>query len=320
MAFQGKKPEALGVKAPFPGFIEPALAASIDRVPSGERWIHEIKFDGYRVQVHLANEAVKVFTRRGHDWTNRFRKVANDAWHLKASAAIIDGEIVVPAADGTTDFSVLQNELKGASTKIVLVAFDLLYLNGRDLRKVPLLQRKAALKKIITGSDVQFSESFEIDGREMFTHACKVGLEGVVSKVRDSVYGSGRGNNWVKKTCAQRETLTIAGFALDEGKWDGIYLARRKGDHLIYAGKVDHGFDKTSAAELRRRLEPLVRKTQPYAKRIAHKGIWVEPKLLAEIEYRAKSAEGKVRHPFFKGLRETCNGAAIGDKIFSAPS
>ncbi|MFK4498959.1 bifunctional non-homologous end joining protein LigD [Bradyrhizobium japonicum] len=304
MAFQRKKPEALGVKAPFPGFIEPALAASIDRVPSGERWIHEIKFDGYRVQVHLANEAVKIFTRRGHDWTRRFKKVADDAWHIKASSAIIDGEVVVPAADGSTDFSVLQNELKGTSTKIVLVAFDLLYLNGRDLRKVRLFQRKAALKKIITGSDVQFSESFEIDGREMFTHACKVGLEGVVSKVRDSVYASGRGNNWVKKTCDQRETLTIAGFALDDGKWDGIYLARRKGNDLIYAGKVDHGFDKTSAAELRRRLEPLVRKTQPYAKRIAHKGIWVEPKLLAEIEYRAKSAEGKVRHPFFKGLRD----------------
>jgi bifunctional non-homologous end joining protein LigD len=211
---------------------------------------------------------------------------------------------VVPAADGSTDFSVLQNELKGTSTKIVLVVFDLLYLNGRDIRKVPLFERKVALKKIITGSDLQFSESFAIDGREMFTHACKVGLEGVVSKVRDSAYPIGRSNNWVKKTCAQRETLTIAGYALDEGKWDGIYLARRKGDDLIYAGKVDHGFDKSSAAELRRRLEPLVRRTQPYAKRIAHKGIWVEPKLLAEIEYRAKSAEGKVRHPFFKGLRE----------------
>jgi len=280
------------------------LASSIDRVPSGDRWIHEIKFDGYRVQVHLANEAVKVFTRNGHDWTKRFKKVADDAWHIKASAAIIDGEIVVPAANGTTDFSVLQNELKGQSTKIVLVAFDLLYLNGRDLRKVPLVERKAALKRITTGSDVQFSESFEVDGREMFADACKVGLEGVISKVRDSAYGGGRGNNWVKRTCAQRETLTIAGFALDGGKWDGMYLGRRKGNDLVYAGKVDHGFDKTSTAELRRRLEPLVRKTQPYAKRIAHKGIWVEPKLLAEIEYRAKSAEGKVRHPFFKGLRE----------------
>ena len=96
----------------------------------------------------------------------------------------------------------------------------------------------------------------------------------------------------------------IAGFALDGSKWDGLYLARRKGADLIYAGKVDHGFDKASAADLRERLTPLIRKTQPYTKRIAHKGIWVEPELMAEIEYRAKSAEGKVRHPFFKGLRE----------------
>lgn len=209
-----------------------------------------------------------------------------------------------PAADGSTDFSVLQNELKGSSTRIVLIAFDLLYLNGRDIRKLPLFQRKAELKKIIAKTDVQLSESFEIEGREMFAHACKLGLEGVVSKVRDSAYASGRGNNWVKKTCAQRETLTIAGFALEEGKWDGIYLGRRKGDDLVYAGKVDHGFDKASAADLQKRLKPLIRRTQPYVKRIAHKGIWVEPRLLAEIEYRAKSAEGKVRHPFFKGLRE----------------
>ncbi|MDA9479654.1 DNA ligase [Bradyrhizobium sp. CCBAU 65884] len=304
MAFQRRKPAVTGVKAPFPGFVEPALASLIEKVPSGARWIHEIKFDGYRVQVHLANEAVKVFTRRGHDWTNRFKKVADDAWHIKAGSAIVDGEVVVPAADGTTDFSVLQNELKGRSTSIVLVAFDLLYLNGRDLRKLPLLRRKTELKKIIAGTEIQFSESFEIEGADMFAHACKLGLEGVVSKVRDSVYASGRGNNWVKKTCAQRETLTIAGFALDEGKWDGIYLGRRKGGALVYAGKVDHGFDKVSAADLQKRLKPLIRKTQPYAKRIAHKGVWVEPKLLAEVEYRAKSAEGKVRHPFFKGVRE----------------
>lgn len=304
MASQRRKPAAIGVKVPLPGFIEPALATSVETVPSGSRWIHEIKFDGYRVQVHLANEAVRVFTRRGNDWTKRFRKIASDAWHIKAGSAIIDGEVVVPAANGATDFSVLQNELKGASTRIVLTAFDLLYLNGRDLRKLPLFERKAELKKIIAGTDVQFSDSFEIEGREMFAHACKLGLEGVVSKVRDSVYASGRGNNWVKKTCVQRETLTIAGYALDKGKWDGIYVGRRKGDDLIYAGKVDHGFDKASATDLQKRLRPLIRKTQPYTKRIAHKGIWVEPKLLAEIEYRAKSAEGKVRHPFFKGLRE----------------
>jgi bifunctional non-homologous end joining protein LigD len=304
VAFARRKPADIGRKAPFPNFVEPALASSIERVPSGSRWIHEIKFDGYRVQTHIHNDAVKIFTRRGYDWTHRFKKAAHDAWRIKASSAVVDGEIVVPAADGTTDFSILQNELKGSSNKIVLVAFDLLYLEGRDLRKLPLWQRKAALKKIVEGTDVQFSESFEIEGADMFAHACKLGMEGVISKVRESAYPKGRSNDWVKKTCAQRETLTIAGFALDGIQRDGLYLGRLKGDDLVYAGKVDHGFDKASAAALRRRLEPLVRKTQPYAKRIAHKGVWVEPKLLAEIEYRAKSAEGKVRHPFFKGVRE----------------
>jgi bifunctional non-homologous end joining protein LigD len=304
MAFQRKKPAAIGVKAPFPGFIEPALATSIEKVPSGERWIHEIKFDGYRIQAHLRDAGVKIFTRRGNDWTNRFRKISADAWHIKAGSAIIDGEVVVPAANGTTDFSVLQNELKGKSTKIVMVAFDLLYLNGHDLRKLPLIERKALLKKIITGTDVQFSESFEVDGREMYQHACSLGLEGVVSKVRDSKYNSGRSHDWLKKTCAQRETLPIAGFAIKGNQFDGIYVGRHKGNSLIYAGKVDHGFDKASAKNLQARLKPLIRKTQPYAKKIAHRGIWVEPSLLAEIEYRAKSAEGTVRHPFFKGVRE----------------
>jgi ATP-dependent DNA ligase len=193
------------IKVPLPGFIEPAVASAIDRVPSGSRWIHEIKFHGYRVQVHLASEELQIFSRRGHDWTHRFKKVAHDAWHIKAGSAVIDGEVVVPAADGIKDYAVLQNKLKGKSTSIVLVAFDLLYLNGRDLRKVPLFQRKAELKKIIAGTDVQFSESFEVDS-----------LEGVVPKVRDSVYPTGRSNDWVKKTCAQRETVTIAGFA----PWD----------------------------------------------------------------------------------------------------
>jgi bifunctional non-homologous end joining protein LigD len=122
--------------------------------------------------------------------------------------------------------------------------------------------------------------------------------------VRDSHYPTGRTNDWVKVTCVQRETLTIAGFALDGDDWDGLYLGRRRGKDLVYAGKVDHGFDKESAKMLRARLTPLVRKTQPYTKRIAHRGVWVEPELLAEIEYRAKSAEGKLRHPSYRGLRE----------------
>jgi bifunctional non-homologous end joining protein LigD len=143
-ASENQRPSAL--RRP-PRFIEPALATSIEKVPSGERWIHEIKFDGYRVQVPLADEAARIFTRRGHDWTHRFKKVPHDAWRIKANSAVVDGEIVVPAADGTTDFSILQNELKGKSTSIVLVAFDLLYLNGQDIRKLPLFQRKAELKR-----------------------------------------------------------------------------------------------------------------------------------------------------------------------------
>jgi bifunctional non-homologous end joining protein LigD len=298
------KPPAGGIKARFPGFIEPALASSIERVPRGIRWVHEIKFDGYRVQLHIANEGVRVFTRNGHDWTNRFKKIANEAFLISAGSAIIDGEVVVPAADGTTDFSVLQNQLKGKSDKIVMVAFDLLYLNGYDLRKMPLVERKALLKKLIAKTAIQYSESFEIDGPELFKHACGIGLEGVVSKVRDSKYTSGRGNDWVKKTCAQRETLSIVGFAVKGTKFDGLYVGRRKGDELIYAGKVDHGFDNDIAKDLQARLTPLIRRVQPYTKKIAHRATWVEPTLLTEVEYRAKSAEGKVRHPVFKGIRE----------------
>jgi hypothetical protein len=168
VAFQRKKRAAIGIKAPFPGFIEPEPATSVDKLPSGQRWIHEVKFDGYRVQVHLRDAAVKVFTRRGNDWTNRFKKIDADAWHINAGSATIDGEVVVPAAD------VLQKELKGQSKKIVLAAFDLLYLNGYDLLKLALIERKALLKKIIADTDVRFSESFEVDGREMFKHACSV--------------------------------------------------------------------------------------------------------------------------------------------------
>jgi bifunctional non-homologous end joining protein LigD len=304
MPYSRAKRPALGVKTAFPGFIAPSLASSIEKVPTGVRWVHEIKFDGYRVQVHLANAAVKVFTRRGNDWTKRLRKIATDAWHINAGSAIIDGEVIVPSANGASDFSVLQNELRGKSNKLVLYAFDLLYLNGFDLRQAALVDRKAALRSIIAKTDILLSESFETDGAVIFKQACKMGLEGIVSKVRDSRYASGRNNDWVKVTCRQRETLPIAGFALNGTKFDGIYIGRRKGDKLLYAGKVDHRFDNASAKDLQARLKPLIRKTQPYAKRIAHRGVWVEPSLLAEIEYRAKSAEGKVRHPVFKGIRE----------------
>jgi bifunctional non-homologous end joining protein LigD len=164
MARRSAKPPPIGAKTPYPGFVEPALASSIAKVPAGDRWIHEVKFDGYRVQVHLASEAVKVFTRRGNDWTGRFKKIADDAWHIAAGSAIIDGEVIVPSETGVSDFSVLQNELRGRSNKLVLYAFDLIYLNGFDLRKAPLFERKALLRKLVDKTDILFSESFETDG------------------------------------------------------------------------------------------------------------------------------------------------------------
>jgi len=186
--------------------------------------LHEVKFDGYRVQVHIANDAVKIFTRRGNDWTKRFAKIAADAWHLNVKSAIIDGEVIVPGANGVSDFSVLQNELRGKSTKLVLYAFDLLYLNGYDMRKAKLTERKAALQAVVAKSDILFSESFETDGVAMLKSACQMGLEGIVSKVRDSRYQSDRTNDLVKVTCRQRETLSIVGYAMKDSKFDGLYL------------------------------------------------------------------------------------------------
>lgn len=304
MALRHRKRESIGIKAPFPGFIEPVLAEQVDRVPRGERWIHEIKFDGYRAQLHIANQDITIYTRTGLDWTDRFRKVAHDADLINAKAAIIDGEIVVPGEGGKTDFAILQNSLTGKADNLIMVAFDLLYLDGRDLRRLPLLERKAALKALVGKSPIEYSDHFDMDGAELFRRVCAGELEGVVSKIASSPYGGLRGNYWVKTTCAHRETLTIAGFKIKDNRFDGIYVGRDNGGKLLYAGKVEHGFEPTAVKDLQQRLKKLVRKTQPFAKRIPNRGIWVEPRLNAEVEYRAKSANGHLRHPTFKGLRE----------------
>jgi hypothetical protein len=194
VASQRKKASAIGVKTPYPGFIEPLLAEMVERVPRGERWLHEIKYDGYRAQLHIINGAIKVYTRRGHDWTKRFRKIATDADLIGVGSVIIDGEVVVPGEGGKTDFSMLQNSLRGTAENIVMVAFDMLYLNGRDLRRVPLVDRKALLKPVIAGTAIEHSEHFEIGGAELYRRACKAGLEGIVSKVGSSPYAATTGS------------------------------------------------------------------------------------------------------------------------------
>jgi bifunctional non-homologous end joining protein LigD len=186
-----------------------------------------------------------------------------------------------------------------------MYAFDLLYYNGRDLRREPLIERKILLQRLLVNSPIFFSEHFEIDGAEMFRRACAFGLEGIVSKRRDARYVSDRSDTWRKATCRKRETLRVVGYALKDGRFDGIYLGREAGGELVYAGKVDHGFSRDSATAVVKRMQPLIQRTQAYTTKIKKpKAVWVAPKLLAEIEYRAQTEAGKLRHPSFKGLRD----------------
>jgi bifunctional non-homologous end joining protein LigD len=307
MVHQTKRSRGPGAKAPFPGFIPPALATRNSKPPSGHHWLHEIKFDGYRAQISIRDETIAVLTRRGNDWTDRFRKIAADAWLIKADSAIIDGEVVISAPDGTFDFNRLQKALRSSrpSQDLVMYAFDLLYLNGSDLRKLPLVERKTALRQLLEGTEIRYSESFEVEGAAMFKQACAMGLEGIVSKLRDSAYHSDRTDSWRKVTCRIRETLIITGYALKEGGFDGLYLGRMEGNRLIYAGKVEHGFDVQDQCHVMSQMKKLVQPTQPYAVKVKKpNAVWIRPGLLAEIEYRALTESGKLRHPSFKGIRE----------------
>jgi bifunctional non-homologous end joining protein LigD len=279
------QPKNIGTKALFPSFIEPVLAEQVDRVRAASVWVHEIKFDGYRAQLHIANHDIKVFTRRGHDWTNRFKKIAVDAHLIDAESAIIDGEIVVPAADGTTDFSVLQNELKGKSTKIVMVAFDLLYLNGYDLRKLPLVERKQHLKKLIAKTDIR-------SARAVISTAsrCTSTPARSVSKVSSP-------------RCGIADTAQAGATT---GSRRPVPSGRRRSSRALLSTRTIGMASISAAAGARTTWSTRARSTMASTRprRRSCEGTWVEPKLLAEVEYRAKSAEGKVRHPFFKGLRE----------------
>jgi bifunctional non-homologous end joining protein LigD len=200
----------------------------------------------------------------------------------------------------------LQKEIRAKrSDKLVLYAFDLLYLNGNDLRGVPIEDRKARLRDLIRNTDILFSESFEADGATIFAHACEMGIEGIVSKRAGSRYRSGRTNDWIKSTCRQRETLAIVGYALKENRFDGLYLGRPNGDDLEYAGKVDHGFSGDQVSDLQAKFKRLMQKSQAFTKKVAKpKAVWLKPVLLAEIEYRAESAQRKAAPSVLQGLRD----------------
>jgi bifunctional non-homologous end joining protein LigD len=269
-------------------------------------WLHEIKFDGYRTQLHLHNAKPKAFTRRGNDWSKRFKYLMSDLVMMPTRECIIDGEAVVQDARGLTDFGALQDDLaKGGSDRIVYFAFDLLYLDGHDLRRVSLFDRKRLLSDLMgkTRNRLHFSAHEEGGGATMFKRACQLGLEGVVSKRAAAPYVSGRSNAWAKVTCRKRETFFVAGLAYNNRKFEGIYLARQ--DDLSYAGKVENGFTLQSQRELEKKAKSLATRTSPLSTRVTKpKAHWLKPEVLVEVEYRALTGEGKLRHPSFKGIRE----------------
>jgi bifunctional non-homologous end joining protein LigD len=302
-------------KSPLPDFIPPQLATRVARPPEGKDWLHEIKFDGYRVLARIDNGAVTLLTRRGHDWTNRFGPVAKALAKLDLKQALIDGEVVVMTDTGVTDFGRLQATLAGeARYEMSLQAFDLLHLDGEDLTGRPLIDRKALLQPLIAGlgpqSVILYSDHIENLGDKVFTQACQLALEGVVSKRRDGRYHSGRSDNWVKSKCIERQEFVIAGYSKSSvaGKGLGsLLLAYYSGKQLVYAGRVGTGFNETSVKAIRAALDTVERDTPPFAKRPPGAGrdiTWVEPTLVCEVEFLNWTEDGVLRHASFKGLRE----------------
>jgi bifunctional non-homologous end joining protein LigD len=292
----------------MPKFIAPCLATPRDKVPSGDQWLHEIKFDGYRLQLHKRENDIRFYTRRGNDWTKRFSSLIHSAWYLPATQLILDGEVIVPTETGHSDFGSLEDDLgAGRSDRFVYFVFDILHINGISLRDCVLVDRKLVLIELLRGQSgpIRLSDHLHGGGEPLFKRACRLELEGLVSKLKDAKYRSGRSADWTKRTCRQRETFVVAGIAFNRGKFDGVYLGRRENGELLYAGKVENGFDAMSERKLRERAERLKTSTQPLSKKIKKpKAIWLKPKLLVDVEYRALTGTGKLRHPSFIGIRD----------------
>lgn len=305
-------------RAALPAKLEPQLATLSPTLPSGTGWIIETKFDGYRILARISDARVTLFTRNGHDWTRKMGSLAAEIEKLDISEGWLDGEIVV-LRDGVPDFNALQNAIDGhRNDAIVYFAFDLPYWEGRDLRSLPLVQRRAHLAALVAerAERVRFSEAFDAPPAQIFHAACQLGLEGLMFKRADSPYASARTQNWLKAKCKLRQEFVIGGYSDREGSRTEVgrlYLGVYADGELRYTGGVGTGWDSAAATELRKRLLKLqvdkspfsteARASRRWGGRRATVVQWVKPTLVAEVEFSEWTPEGHVRHASFKGLR-----------------
>jgi bifunctional non-homologous end joining protein LigD len=298
--------------------VTPQLATLVAEAPAGDDWLHESKYDGYRIVCRIQGGRATLTSRNGNDWTARFPTVARAAEKLPVEAALLDGEVAVVGTDGLTSFGALQNAASAGGTLVYFV-FDLLHRDGWDLTAAPLEERKRALRAVIGGKagTLRYSTHVIGDGAAVFQAACRARLEGIISKRRDAPYAGGRSKTWLKVKCVHGQELVVGGFTDPEGSRVGIG-ALLLGVHdaegrLRYAGKVGTGFPHATALDLRRRLEALAADANPFVERPpgATRAHWVRPVLVVEVGFTEWTSDGRLRHPTFRGLREDKPAKAI---------
>jgi bifunctional non-homologous end joining protein LigD len=322
----GKK--RIGKKYAFPRKIEVQLATLTDAAPTGDEWFHEIKFDGYRMVCFLNDKHARMVTRNQQDWTDKFPEIVAAVGRLPVNNAVLDGEVVALRDDGTTDFQDLQNAFRDSSSaQLVYYIFDLLYLDGVDLRGEALSLRKEKLRDLLASekanSRLRYSDHVVGQGQDFLKQAEKQSLEGIVCKRSDRPYQSGRTYDWVKVKCLHREEFVIGGFTDPQGARLGFGALLLgyfdKSQHLHYVGKVGTGFDNRLLKPLRQQLESLERKSSPFGARDldkipASRRHWVQPKLVAQIAYGSRTRDGILRHSSFQGLREDKPAGEVMDE------
>jgi len=310
VALEGARKEAL------PDSLSPQLATLVSEPPTGDEWLHELKLDGYRILCYVDHGSVRCISRNGKDWTDRYPEVVEAAGLLPCETALMDGEVVVLDERGVSSFQALQNALGAtrARRKLHFYAFDLVHLDGYDLSRVPLRDRKPLLQTLVAGGEgdvIRYSDHVSGSGQQFHAQACAAGAEGIISKRANSPYRSGRSMDWQKTKCLLRQEFVVVGFTEPSGSRAGfgaLLIAVTKDGELVSAGRVGTGFTNRTLRELHARMKKLERATPPIAnppRGASARGVhWLEPKLVAEVSFTEWTSDGSIRHPSFQGLRE----------------